>query len=131
MRVYGRVTNKDGSQSWVVVQTAANGDSSMVYLVALCQCLLLNLNESPFYGQFGLPARQSVQQQVAPDLYVARIQRYFAQFFASLIIAKASDNPPTYNVKVITLQGAVINFNLPASAYPSNQIPGGSPQPVL
>lgn len=124
MRVYARYTNNDGTKSWTVVQTdPITGDSSMCYLVALCQTLLLNLGESPFWAQLGIPARQSIQQQVAPDFYIARIQQFYSQFFASLIVSKASDNPPTYNISVITFLGAKINFNLPTTAAPANQIP--------
>jgi hypothetical protein len=123
MRVYARSKNADGTRSWVVVETASNGDNSAVYLVALCQCLLLNLNESPSFANLGIPGQQSVEQQVTPDVYVARIQTYFSQFFASLIVAKVSDNPPTYNINAITFQGAKVSFALPANAAPPNQIP--------
>jgi hypothetical protein len=123
MRVYARSRNADGTKSWVVVETAINGDNSMVSLVALCQVLLLNKNESPFFGSFGIAARQAVQQQVAPDYDITRIQNQYAQYFASLIIAKASSNPPVYNISVITLYGARLAFALPVNASPPNQIP--------
>src|SRR5487761_1386540 len=32
LRTYGRVTNPDGSQTWVVISTAASGDNSLVML---------------------------------------------------------------------------------------------------
>lgn len=123
MRVYARARNADGSKSWVVITTDSSGDNSNVYLVALCQALLLNLNESPFFANVGLPAEQSVQQQIAPDYYVSRIQQYYAPYFASLVITKVNSNPPTYNISVITLQGAQLNFSLPVTASPPNQIP--------
>lgn len=123
MRTYARARNADGTKTWVVVQTAANGDNSMIWLVTLCQVLLLFLNESPFFANYGIPAEQAVLQQVPPDYYVSRTQQQFAQYFASLVIAKQSGNPPTYNISVITLLGAVINFALPIMAQPQNQIP--------
>lgn len=123
MRVYARSRNADGTKTWVVVQTAPNGDNSMVMLVVLCQVLLLNLNESPFWANYGIPARQAVQQQVSPDYYLARVQQQFAQYFASLIIVRQPGPVPAYGINVITLQGSVLNFSLPANASPPNQIP--------
>ena len=123
MRVYARARLADGAKKWVVISTAANGDNSDVYLVALCQCLLLNINESPFWAASGIRSQQAVQQQVAPDHDIANVQKQFAQYFANLAISKASGSPPTYNISVVTFQGAVINFALPASASPPNQIP--------
>ncbi len=107
MRTYGRITNPDGSKTWETVSTdPATGSNSWVYLTALCQVLLLNLGESPFYANYGLPAQQSVIQQIQPNFYVSRVQQQFAQFFASLIIAKDPlGKVPTYNIAVTTLEG--------------------------
>jgi hypothetical protein len=107
VRVYGRITNPDGSKTWEVVQTdPATGSNEWVYLTALCQALLLNLGESPFYADVGLPGQQSVIQQIQPDFYVTRIQQRYSQYFASLIVAKdPSQANPTYNVKVTMFDG--------------------------
>lgn len=106
MRTYGRVLDKTtGNLEWAIVETAPDGSNDYVYLTTLCQVLLLNLNESPFFANYGIPAHQSVQQQIAPDYYVAAVQRQFAGFFASLVINKIKAFPPTYSVKVITNQG--------------------------
>ena len=107
MRVYGRITNANGSKTWVVVQTDPNtGSNGWVYITALCQALLLNLGESPFYAQVGIPAQQSVIQQIAPDFYVQRIQQMYAQYFASLIIAKdPAAAVPTYNINATLMDG--------------------------
>lgn len=107
MRTYGRITNPDGSKTWVVVQTdPATGSNSWVYVTALCQVLQGNLNESPFYANYGLAAQQSVIQQIVPDFSVARVQQQFAQFFASLIIARdPAAAVPTYNVNATLLEG--------------------------
>lgn len=117
MRVYGRVTNPDGSLSWQVVQTSASGDNSLVYLTALTQCLLLSTNESPFYAANGIPAQQSVLQQVFPDYYVALTQQLFAPYFASLRVSRSSTNvggvpQPTYQVNIITNQGTKLNASV-------------------
>ena len=113
MRTYGRVRNPDGSKAWAEVSTDENGYNDMVYVVTLIQCLLLNLNESPFYANFGLPAKQSVIQQIAPDFYVAQTQSQFSQYFAALIVARVATLPPTYQVNVTTQQGFKLNASVP------------------
>ena len=106
MRTYGRAVDPNtGKFGWMIVETAADGSNDYVYLTTLCQVLLLNLNESPFFANYGIPAHQSVAQQIAPDFYVAATQRQFAGFFASLVINKIKAIPPTYAVRVITNQG--------------------------
>lgn len=96
------------------VTTDANGFDDAVWITTLCQNFLLNLNESPFDANWGLPAQQSVLQQVQPDYYVAQIQRQFAQYFASLIVAKVPDaTTPTYKVSVTTNQGSKIIVQVP------------------
>src|SRR5690242_18433303 len=100
MRIYGRITNPDGSKAWVKVSTDANGSSDMVYLTNLAQVLLLNLGESPFYANYGIPAHPSVVSQVFPDFYVAYTQQKFAQYFASLLVSKQPLPDPTYTINV-------------------------------
>jgi len=109
MRTFGRIKNEDGTMSWVQVSTSANGDNSYVYLTTLIQVLKLVLQESPFYANYGIPAIQSVVQQILPDFYVMQTQAQFAPYFASLIISRTSADPPTYQVNVVTKQGARIN----------------------
>lgn len=125
MRVYGRVQNPyppSGVQesdlvtapnpyTWVVVETDASGDDDYVYITALVQVLLLNLGESPFYSNFGIPAKDAVRQQVPPDYYVALTQKYFSQFFASLIISRRVRVPNarsiTYDVYIVRKNGSI------------------------
>ena len=123
MRSYGRITDIYGNKTWVVVETASNGDNSLVYLTTLAQVLQLILGESPFYGQYGIPAYQSVLTQIAPDFYAARTQSFFAQYFASLIVTRVPQQQttaqipnPEYLVNVVTLSGAV----LPPITVPSS-----------
>lgn len=97
---------------WVVVESE-NGFDDNVWLTTLCQVLLLNLNESPFYSNFGIPAKQSVLQQVAPDFWVAFTQQNFSQYFASLIVTReVGTREPTYIINVITNQGNKLNFKI-------------------
>lgn len=110
MRTYGRLNGK-----WVVVQTDASGGNDLVWIVTLIQCLLLYLNESPFWANYGIPARDAVASQIVPDLYVTRTQQQFSPYFASLIISKQSAPEPTYRINVLTLslQKMVIDVGVP------------------
>jgi hypothetical protein len=94
---------------WVEVQTDANGFNDYVYITALIQCLKLQQGESPFWADWGIPARQSVVTQVFPDYYVTLMQQRFSQYFASLQITKIQSSTPTYNIALITHQGVVYN----------------------
>lgn len=112
MRTYGRIRNPDGSKSWVVITTDANGFDDMVWVTTLCQTLLLFLGESPFFADYGLPAANAVVQQIAPDFYVAKAQRQFSPYFASLVVSRDASNPPTYTVNVTTHQGVKLNASV-------------------
>ena len=106
MRTYGRLP--DGT--WVQVSTDASGDSSNVWLTTLAQTIRLNLNESPFFGQYGIPAHQSVATQIAPDFYVAQTQTQFSPYFASLAIQRVPNVfPPAYRAKAVCFNGAVLD----------------------
>jgi hypothetical protein len=110
MRVWGRITNEDGSKTWVAVTTDSNGYSDSCYLTALCQALKLNLNESPFYANTGIPQQQTIMTQVFPDYYVQNIQQQYAQYFASLTIVRVAGSfPPQYNVSVVCHSGAILS----------------------
>lgn len=111
MRTYGRVNGV-----WQEVDTDANGFNDAVYVTTLIQCFKLNLNESPFYGQFGIPAKEAVIQQVLPDFYVYFMQQYFSQFFASLTVAKLPlgfPPVPTYRVNITTQAGSKLAYDIP------------------
>jgi len=105
MRTYGRITNADGSKSWVEVTTDASGNNDFVWLVTLIQCLLLNRGESPFYADHGIPSQQAVIQQIFPDFYVTLTQQQFAPYFASLSVTKISGTSPAYRISLTTQQG--------------------------
>jgi hypothetical protein len=112
LRIWGRTGQLDGNQggTWVAVTTDANGDNADVYLTNLAQVLKLNLNESPFWANYGIPAQQSVVTQVWPTYYSGVTQAQFAPFFASLIITPLQGTPePVYNVVAVAQSGAVLN----------------------
>lgn len=114
MRVYGRTYDEYGVPTWQVVETQPNGSNDYVYVTALIQCIKLNLNESPFWADWGIPAQQSLVQQVAPDYYVALLQQRYAPYFARLTITKETGAAnPTYNVSILTHSGTTIQATIP------------------
>lgn len=110
MRTFGRIGGGQNGigGTWIEVDTDANGYQDMIWLTTLCQTLLLNRGESPFFGAYGIPAVQSVITQVAPDYYVAQTQQQFAQYFASLTISRVSAPNPTYNIRALCNSGAIL-----------------------
>jgi hypothetical protein len=118
MRTYGRITLGNGADGlpikrWVKVETDAAGFNDMVYLTTLAQVLLLNINESPFFADWGIPALDSFMQQVHPNFYVGLTQQRFSKFFASLIISHRNSDTPIYDINVTTHQGVKLNAELP------------------
>jgi hypothetical protein len=114
MRTWGRAVNQDGSRGpWTEVSTTSTGSNDLVYVTTLCQVLLLNLGESPFFANYGIPAQQSVLQQVFPDYYVSYTQQMFAPYFANLLVSKNPDPAPNYNIQILTHEGVPLNVNVP------------------
>ncbi len=115
LRTWGRPHNSDGTYGpWTKVTTdPATGLNDLVYFTTLCQVLLLNLGESPFFANYGIPAHQSVVTQIFPDYYVAYTQQQFAPHFASLIVSKRATAEPAYNVNVTTHVGQKLNASVP------------------
>lgn len=136
MRVFGRTRNVlTGKKTWWTVTTDANGFNDSVYLTALAQVVKLNLGESPFFGQYGIPAHESVVTQIFPDFYLAYTQQQYSGFFASLLLTPApiaqgsADSfaagqdgapAPRYNISVLTNYGARIGVTV-APDYPVEQ----------
>ncbi|MES2048845.1 MAG: hypothetical protein V4447_10620 [Pseudomonadota bacterium] len=113
MRTWGRIRNPDGSLSWVQINTDPGGLNDDVYITTLIQNLKLGLGESPFYANNGIPAQRSIITQIFPDFYVAQTQSQFAKYFASLQISKVPGTQnPTYNVNLVTHQGAKISTQI-------------------
>ena len=101
-------TSTQVSYNWVEVTTDSNGYNDAVWLTTLAQVLQLNVNESPFYGNYGIPSQQSVTTQVFPDYYVMLTQQNFSQYFLSLLISKQNAIDPTYNVNATANPGAIL-----------------------
>jgi hypothetical protein len=139
MRTYGRVvtnfppdgigefaigqTQVGGTQQtyvWQEVQTDPSGANDYVFLTGLIQELKLNLGESPFWGNRGIPAGPSVIQQVAPDYYVMLFQQRYAPQFLNLTIVRvpggvdANGKPaPTYRINATTHAGVQLEAEVP------------------
>jgi hypothetical protein len=123
MRTFGRIVPDilfPDVKKWVVVNTDVNGFNDMVWLTTLIQTLKLNLHESPFYSNYGIPAHPSVVSQIAPDLQMSITQQQYAKYFLSLIISKQPDMQdergipsPSYLVSVITNYGAQLTAVVP------------------
>jgi hypothetical protein len=123
MRTYGRIVPDPlypDVKQWVVVETDANGFDDMVWLTTVVQTIRLNLGESPFYANYGIPAHASVMSQIAPDTYLSKIQQQYAPYFLSLIISRQADAvdergilSPYYLVSVITKYGAFLSAQVP------------------
>lgn len=133
MRVFGRVYDELGNPTWVEVSTDQNGLNDYVYATALIQELKLNWNESPFYGNRGIPARESVINQVAPDYPSIIMQQRYAPYFLSILIRRVppgtpnvgqsfsrqpfaiarNDNAPTYQINITTHFGVQIELEIP------------------
>jgi hypothetical protein len=132
MRTYGRTRDVlTGNKTWWVITTDNNGFNDSVYLTTLAQVCKLNLGESPFFANYGIPAHPSVVMQIYPDFYMVRTQQQFAGYFASLIMTPApisqgaadSDDGrpvPAYNISVLTNYGSLIGVTT-APGYPQQQ----------
>ncbi len=90
-----------------------NGHLDAIWTTTLIQCLRLSIGESPFYADYGIPAQQSVIQQIFPDFFVAQTQRQFAQYFATITVAKVQSATPTYNIVAMTFQGTKLDLEIP------------------
>jgi hypothetical protein len=123
VRTYGRIVPNPlypDVKQWVVITTDANGFNDMVMLTTLIQVVKLNLGESPFFSNYGIPAHPSVVSQIAPDLFLSRIQQQFAIYFLSITLTKqpnALDEDgrpaPSYLISVITQYGAKLTAVVP------------------
>ncbi len=125
MRTYGRTVDVlTGAKTWQIVTTDVNGYNDSVWLTTLAQVLKLNLGESPFFSNYGIPAHPSVMNQIAPDFFMARTQQQFAGYFASLIMNSIPDAvdedgrpAPAYQINVLTNYGSTIGMRVKAG-YP-------------
>ena len=101
MRTYGK--DKDGK--WVKVTI-----TGYIWLATLAQTLRLNEGEPPIYGNYGIPAQQSVMTQIAPDAAVNRTQNQYAPYFSQLrVIRDQLALQPTYYINAVFQNGTTIS----------------------
>jgi len=111
MRTYGR--GIDGK--WYEVDTDANGFDDDCYLTTVAQVLTSQLQESPFFPQYGLPARESITSRTHPDYWVGKVREQFLRFFTNITIIKTVDitnNTPTYNIDVLKNDGSAASTTI-------------------
>ena len=136
MRAHGRTQDVlTGKKTWWVVTTDVNGFNDSVCLTWLAQVCKLNLGESPFFADWGIPAHPSVVTQIFPDFYMTRIQQQFAPYFASCIVTAlpvdqgTADSfatgqegapAPRYYINVLTNYGSRIGIRVRPD-YPTEQ----------
>jgi len=106
-------TDFPNGYQWVEVSTDANGNNDAVWLTTLAQVLQMGLNESPIFGNYGIPAQQSVVTQVLPDYYVTLTQQLFSVYFLSLLVTKLVADEPSYAVKATANPGAILMSPVP------------------
>ncbi len=111
---WGREFAEDGTYVWKEVTTDANGYNDSVYFTTLLQTIQLNINESPMYGNYGIPSINSLVHQIVPDYYTAVLQQQFAPYFADLKITRiVGEDPPTYSVQAVAHNGAILTNGVP------------------
>jgi len=100
LRTYGK--NEQGK--WVEVR-----ETGYIWLATLAQTLRLNEGESPIYGNYGIPAKQSVMTQIAPDAAVNRTQSQYSPYFSQLrVIRDQLAAQPTYYINAVFQNGTTI-----------------------
>lgn len=101
MRSYGK--NENGQ--WVEIT-----DTGYIYLATLVQTLRLSEGESPIYGNYGIPAQQSVMSQIAPDAAINRTQSQYAPYFSQLRVVKDQVSAdPIYYINAVFQDGQTIS----------------------
>ena len=102
-RVWGRINNE-----WVEVN-----DDAGISITHLCQVLKLNLGESPFWANYGIPAHESVVASVYPFYYVQIVQSQFSNQFNSLAVEqRVIANNPVYDITGTTLNGSAFQTRI-------------------
>lgn len=103
-RVWGRVAS-NGTRKWQAFETDSNGYDDAPNIIWLQNALLLNLNESPFYADWGIPIQQTLATSVFPDYYTSKTQQRFSAYFPSVVITRVSASDLSYSVNITTKTG--------------------------
>ena len=111
-RVWGRKTQSDGTRQWQAFETDANGYDDAPNFIWLQNVLLLNLNESPFYADWGIPVQPTLATSVFPDYYTSLTQQRFSAYFPSCVITRVSSDQIAYSVNITTRTGYQVSQKL-------------------
>lgn len=102
MRIWTRQHQPDGTRRWVAV------DRNQATIAWLQNALLLQLGESPFWADWGIPVNKTLVSRIWPDYYMTLTQERFADYFASLTITQdpnPADDNPTYRITALFPDG--------------------------
>ena len=111
-RVWGRRTGADGTRTWEAFETDDSGYDDAPNFIWLQNVLLLNLNESPFYSDWGIQVQQTLATSVFPDYYTSLTQQRFSQYFTSCVITRVSSSSISYSVNITTSTGLQVSQKL-------------------
>lgn len=103
MGIWTRQYQPDGTRRWVSVR------DNQAIIAWLQNALLLQLGESPFWADWGLPVTQMLVTQVWPDYYVHMTKQRFEDYFTSLRITRdtAQDSAePSYTISALFADGS-------------------------
>lgn len=106
---------RDSAGNWYEVNTDANGFDDDVWLTTMAQVVASQLNESPFFPNYGLPSIESVTSRTHPDYWVSKVKSQFSKYFTAISIVKTVDittNTPTYNIDVLKLDGSAASATI-------------------
>ena len=136
MRTYGRTQDVlTGKKTWWVVVTDQEGFNDSVWLTETAQVCKLNLGESPFFADWGIPAHESIVTQIYPNFHLTLIQQRLSPHFASMILTTLpveQQSPesfdtgqegapaPRYLLNVLTNYGSFIGVQV-RPGYPMEQ----------
>lgn len=102
MRVWTRVMGSDGKRTW---QPVDNDQGNIAWLQ---NSLLLQLGESPFWADWGIPVQQTLVSRVWPDYYLNMTQQRFRDVFPTLQITRRDGGngaDPVYDISIILNDG--------------------------
>lgn len=111
-RVWGRETGAGGVRVWEAFETDSAGVDDYPNFIWLQQALLLNLNESPFYADWGIPVQQTLATSIYPDYYTAKTQKRFSSYFPSCSISRIPSSDVSYSVNITTKSGVKVSQSL-------------------
>ena len=115
MRVYGRTIDNTRPNAnfykWQVVQD----DDDNIRLTHLIQVLQMDIQESPFYSNWGMPVANALITGVLSDVAINNTINQFAQYFAALQITRGISNDPKeiyYQVDVVLKNGKNVTLDV-------------------